>query len=96
MMIAEKWKLNTAISSCIGNHHELESLTEDLRRQAAFVALGNVYSNIYDIGYAGDLYPPETEVETLLDLTELSWQEFADIRDDIDIEIQKARIFLQV
>jgi len=96
MMIAEKWKLNNAISSCIGNHHELDSLNEDLQRQAAFVALGNVYSNIYDIGYAGDLYPPETEVGKLLDLTELSWQEFADIRDGIDIEIQKARLFLQV
>lgn len=96
LMIAEKWKLNKAISSCIGNHHDLDQLDEEYQRQAAFVALGNVYSAIYDIGFAGDMYPAESELERLLDLTDLSWQEFADIRDDIDIEIDKAQIFLQI
>lgn len=96
LMIAEKWKLNKAISSCIGNHHDVDQLDEEYQRQAAFVALGNVYTGIYDIGFAGDLYPSEKEVEKLLDLTELNWLEFADIRDDIDIEIQKAQIFLQI
>lgn len=96
LMIAEKWKLNKAISSCIGNHHDLDKLEEKYQRQAAFVALGNVYSDIYDIGFAGDMYPSESEVEKLLDLTDLSWHEFANIRDDIDIEIQKAQIFLQI
>jgi len=96
LMIAEKWKLNKAISSCIGNHHDLDQLDEEYQRQAAFVALGNVYSDIYDIGFAGDLYPSEKEVEKLLDLTELSWLEFADIREDIDTEIEKAQIFLQI
>lgn len=96
LMIAEKWKLNKAISSCIGSHHDVDQLDEEYQRQAAFVALGNVYSDIYDIGFAGDLYPSEKEVEKLLDLTELSWLEFADIRDDIDTEIQKAQIFLQI
>lgn len=96
LMIAEKWKLNKAISSCIGNHHDVDQLDEEYQQQAAFVALGNVYTGIYDIGFAGDLYPSEKEVEKLLDLTELNWLEFADIRDDIDTEIQKAQIFLQI
>jgi HD-like signal output (HDOD) protein len=96
LMIAEKWKLNKAISSCIGNHHDVDQLDEEYQRQAAFVALGNVYTGIYDIGFAGDLYPSEKEVEKLLDLTELKWLEFADIKDDIDTEIQKAQIFLQI
>ena len=96
LMIADKWKLNVAIRSCISHHHDLGQVREEFRKQAAFVALGNVYSNIYDIGFAGDLYPTEQEVEKLLEVTDLSWQEFADIRDDIDHEIQKARLFLQV
>ena len=96
LMIAEKWKLNKAISGCIGNHHDLDKLDEEYQRQAAFVALGNLYSAIYDIGFAGDMYPSESEIEKLLDLTDLSWHEFANIRDDIDIEIQKAQIFLQI
>jgi HD-like signal output (HDOD) protein len=96
LMIAEKWKLNKAISGCIGNHHDLDKLDEEYQRQAAFVALGNLYSAIYDIGFAGDMYPSESEIEKLLDLTDLTWHEFANIRDDIDIEIQKAQIFLQI
>ncbi len=96
LMIAEKWRLNRAISGCIGNHHNIDQLDSEYQRQTAFVALGNIYSNIYDIGFAGDSYPPEEEITRLLDLTEISWGEFADIRDEIDNEIQKAQIFLQI
>ncbi len=96
LMIAEKWKLSKAISSCIGNHHDLELLDSEYQQQTAFVALGNIYSNIYDIGFAGDSYPSEKEIEKLLEVTELSWVELSDIRDEIDNEIQKAQIFLQI
>lgn len=96
LMIAEKWKLSKAISGCIGNHHELDLLDSEYQQQTAFVALGNIYSNIYDIGFAGDSYPAEREIEKLLEITELSWVELSDIRDEIDNEIQKAQIFLQI
>ena len=96
LMIAEKWKLNKAISSCVGNHHDIENLGREYQQLTAFVALGNVYSNIYDIGFAGDSYPSEEEIAKLLELTGISWVEFADIRGEIDNEIQKAQIFLQI
>jgi len=96
LMIADKWKLNDAISSCIGNHHDVDKLGEHFQRQAAFVALGNNYSNINEIGFAGDLYPSESEIAELLQLTGLEWQEVSAIRADIDSEIQKAQIFLQI
>ena len=96
LMIAEKWKLNAAISRCIGNHHDLDLLDREYQQQTAFVALGNIYSNIYDIGFAGDSYPAEREIERLLEITELSWVELSTIRDEIDNEIQKAQIFLQI
>lgn len=96
MMIAEKWKLNEAISSCVGNHHDLTKLDAEQQRRVAFISLGNIYSNIYDIGFAGDLFPAEEEIAVLLELTGLSWQEFADIREDIEAEIHKAQIFLQI
>ncbi len=95
-MIAEKWKLNAAISRCIGNHHDLDLLDREYQQQTAFVALGNIYSNIYDIGFAGNSYPAEREIERLLEITELSWVELSTIRDEIDNEIQKAQIFLQI
>ncbi len=96
LMIAEKWKLNEAISQCIGFHHDPQLAREGSRRQSAFVALGNMYSNIYDIGYAGDIYPSERTLGQLLELTGLNWQEFVTIRADIEAEIEKAQIFLQI
>jgi len=96
LMIAEKWKLSEALSQCIGFHHNPQLAGAETRRQIAFVALGNIYSNIYDIGYAGDLYPSERALEQLLDLTGLNWQEFVTIRADIESEIEKAQIFLQI
>ncbi len=96
LMIAEKWKLNEALSQGIGFHHDPQLAGEETRRQTAFVALGNIYSNIYDIGYAGDLYPSERALEQLLALTGLDWLEFVTIRADIEAEIEKAQIFLQI
>ncbi len=96
MMIAERWKLNESLTQCIGYHHEPQRAAEGIRRQAAFVALGNIYSNIYDIGYAGDIYPAEEALTGLLAMTGLDWQEFVMIRSDIETEIEKAQIFLQI
>lgn len=96
LMIAEKWKLNEAISQCIGFHHDLQHARQENSRQVAFVALGNSYSNIYDIGYAGDIYPSEHELERLLALAGLRWQDFVTIRSDIEKEIERAQIFLQI
>lgn len=96
LMIAEKWKLNEAISTCIGFHHDVDRAPEENRQQISFVALGNMYANIYDIGYAGNLYPSEEGLKDLLTAADIGWQDFAGIRDDIETEIQKAQIFLQI
>ncbi len=96
LMIAEKWKLNEAITGCIGHHHNPKHLDEEFQRKVAFVGLGNIYANIYDIGFAGDLFPSEDDLVNLLEMTGITWQEFADIREDIETEIHKAQIFLQI
>ncbi|MBT8361566.1 MAG: HDOD domain-containing protein [Desulfobacterales bacterium] len=96
LMIAEKWKLNAIISNCISNHHDLDLPNIEHLTQVGYVALGNIYSNVYDIGFAGNLYPSEAAIETFLDVTNLSWREFVNIREDIETEIQKAQIFLQI
>jgi putative nucleotidyltransferase with HDIG domain len=96
MMIAEKWKLNTVISSCIGDHHDATEVMEESRRQVAFVSLANTYINILDIGYAGDPFPNADDVENLLDIVGLSWQDYGAIGEDVEKEIEKAQIFLQI
>jgi putative nucleotidyltransferase with HDIG domain len=95
-MIAEKWKLNEVISTCICDHHRAGSVPEAIRRQVAFVALANMYINILDIGYAGDPFPNVAEMENLLEIVGLSWQEYGAIGEDVEMEIEKAQIFLQI
>jgi putative nucleotidyltransferase with HDIG domain len=96
LMIAEKWKLNQVISKCIGSHHQLGNLTETMGQQVAFVALGNIYANILDHGYAGNPFPREDEIGHLLRYVGLSWEDFCGIGNRVVEEIQKAEIFLKI
>ena len=96
LMIAEKWKLNQVITTCIGSHHQVDNLTGELGQQVALVALGNMYSNIVDHGYAGNPFPAEEEVGRLLAVVDLSWKQFGGIGDRVIEEIKKAEIFLKI
>lgn len=99
MMIAEKWKLNKVITSCIVNHHDIDKIAaqpDDMRLQLALVALGNIYANILDHGYAGNPFPGEEDVQKLLDIAEISMEEFCGIGDRVVEEIDKAKVFLQI
>jgi putative nucleotidyltransferase with HDIG domain len=97
LMIAEKWKLNQVISSCIGSHHQLHHIIGNPgSHQLSFVALGNIYANILDHGYAGNPFPKEGEIGQLLKCAGLSWDDFCGIGDRVVEEIQKAEIFLKI
>lgn len=96
LLIAEKWKLNAVISACIGSHHQIASISEDVGQQIAFVALGDIYANILDHGYAGNPFPKEDNIEQLLEHVGLEWSQFCGIGDRVGEELQKAEIFLQL
>ncbi|TKB06935.1 HDOD domain-containing protein [Desulforhopalus sp. IMCC35007] len=99
LMIAEKWKLNTVITTCIGSHHEIKNIrgqAAELQQQLGLVALGNLYANILDHGYAGNPFPDEDDVHTLLGITGLTMEEFCGIGNRVVEEIDKAKIFLQI
>jgi len=96
LMIAEKWKLNEVITSCIGTHHEVEHFSPDVGQQVALVALGNIYTNILDHGYAGNSFPKIDDIERLLEYVGLSWDEFGGIGNRVDEELRKAELFLQL
>lgn len=96
LMIAEKWKLNEEITTCISQHHDVANLSGGMAERVAYVALGNAYTNILDIGYAGDSFPREEEVMALLALLDLSQEEFGSIGESVREEIKKAEMFLQI
>lgn len=95
-LIAAKWKLSRAMSSCIGYHHDIDMAAEEDRSLVAIVALANMYVNIHDIGYAGDSFPEHADADMLLEYAGLDWSDLATIGDSVENEIQKAQIFLQV
>ena len=99
LMIADKWKLNTVITTCIGSHHDIKNIqkqTAELQQQLGLVALGNLYANILDHGYAGNPFPDEDDVHILLGITGLTMEEFCGIGNRVVEEIDKAKIFLQI
>lgn len=96
LMIAEKWKLNQVISTCIGSHHNIGNFQGQSGEQVALVALGNLYTNILDHGYAGNPFPLEEEVARLLVLLDIGWDEFCGIGERVVEEIHKAEIFLKI
>jgi putative nucleotidyltransferase with HDIG domain len=96
LMIADKWKLNPSIKECIAGHHHIEGVDKSHQRQTAIVALANIYINIFDIGYAGDIFPPEKDIEKLLEVSGMNWDDYSGARVDVEREIEKAQIFLRV
>ena len=95
-MIASKWKLNSAITDAICHHHAPQEAEKDNRGLVATVALADFYVCLFDIGYAGNRYPDENQLESLLQLCGLKWETVAELTDAVDAEISKAEIFLQV
>jgi putative nucleotidyltransferase with HDIG domain len=96
LMIAEKWKLNEVITTCISRHHDVAGLDGNLAKQVGFVALGNIYTNILDIGSAGNSFPDEGEILYLLEVLDISLEDFGHIGTSVQEEIRKAEIFLQI
>jgi HD-like signal output (HDOD) protein len=95
-LIAEKWKLNEAMTSAISFHHNVEAAPEEHRVRVAYVGLANMYANIHDLGYAGDPFPAEEEADKMLELTGLTWDMFSEIAASVEEEIEKAQVFLQI
>lgn len=96
LMIAEKWKLNEFITTCIGTHHETGKLNGEIGNKVALVALSNMYTNIFDHGYAGDPFPREESIEYLREHVGLPADEFCMIGDRVVEEIRKAEVFLNL
>jgi len=95
-LIAEKWKLNEAITEAICYHHSPELAAPENRQLVAAIALADCYTCLFDIGYAGNRYPDEDQLTTALELTGLSWQTISGMSEAVEEEIRKAEVFLQV
>lgn len=95
-LIAEKWKLNDAITQAISHHHALEQVDPAHQKLVAVITLADSYACLFDIGYAGNSYPDEEQLVKALEISGLSWQAISNLSPTVEEEIHKAEVFLQV
>ncbi|MGD9159021.1 MAG: HDOD domain-containing protein [Desulfobacteraceae bacterium] len=95
-MIAEKWQLNDSMKESLYYHHNPEEAKEENRLMVSIIALANACANKFETGTAGDIFPKDQLLLKLLKLTGLEWQTIEEIQETVLVEIDKARVFLQL
>ncbi len=95
-MIAAKWQLSEAMSVALVQHHDPDGAPDEHRYIAAVVALANMYANVHDIGYSGDPYQEWPAIRHVLGMLNMAWNSLDNLGEEVDREIEKAQIFLQV
>lgn len=95
-MIASKWKLNATITDAICHHHTPQDAAPENQKLVATVALADFYVCLFDIGYAGNRFPDESQLQSLLEMCGLEWSTVVSLTEKVGDEITKAEIFLQV
>ncbi|PIE59002.1 MAG: metal-dependent phosphohydrolase [Desulfobulbus propionicus] len=95
-LIAEKWKLNSALTDAIQYHHNPADASPENQKLVATIALADFYVCLFDIGHAGNRFPNVEKLTELLSITGLTWQTLVALSEVVDQEITKAEIFLQI
>ena len=94
-MIAEKWQLSDSIVETLLYHHSPENASEKNRQLVATVALSNLYANIFEIGSAGDLFPENAFLMSVLEMMNMKWSDLSELFETVKSEVEKAQVFLQ-
>ena len=56
----------------------------------------NYFRSLFDVGSAGDRYPDMSRLNELLAEVGLKWLDLSNLHPQVQQEIEKAQIFLQV
>ncbi|UCD31516.1 MAG: HDOD domain-containing protein [Desulfobacterales bacterium] len=98
-LIAEKWKLGPEITDTVTYHHATENYRGEQKDILYTVNLANYFANISDIGFSGDPYPEDVVpnvFESLFERSNIALDFLENITDEVNLEIEKAQIFLQI
>ena len=94
-LIIENWRLGENLSDAVCFHHSLAEYTGTHRDLVVTVAIANLFSNTYELGFSGDRYPEELPDEVFQEIG-VDWDYLESIEDTVKAEIEKAQVFLQV
>ena len=95
-MIADKWKLSGTINEALCHHHDPNQAKEECNPLVTIVALGNMYSNFFQLGSSGSSAPEESMMQVLLEKIGVSWEAISGLYETIAEEIEKAKVFLEI
>ncbi len=94
-LIIDNWRLGENLSDAVCFHHDLEEYTGTHRDLVETVAVANLFSNTFELGFSGDRYP-ERLSDAVMKETGVDWDYLESIEDTVKAEIEKAQVFLQV
>jgi putative nucleotidyltransferase with HDIG domain len=94
-IIADAWKLDRSIGDAIRYHHSPELHDGSNHEVLNTVIVANYYVNREEIGFSGDRYPEKPSPEVYASLS-LDKGILEDISDEVNAEVEKAKIFLKL
>jgi HD-like signal output (HDOD) protein len=94
-LIIDNWRLGENLSDAVSFHHSISEYTGTHRELVITVAVANLFSNTYELGFSGDRYP-ENLPQQIMEELGIDWDYLESIEDAVKAEIEKAQIFLQV
>jgi len=94
-MIVENWRLGENLADAVSNHHHLDAYAGKHRVLVLTVAIANLFSNTYELGFSGDRYP-ENIPDSLMHELGIDWEYLESLEEAVKAEIEKAQVFLKV
>ena len=95
VLIAAKWKLGEALQDAINKHHSQLGPSGSVIMVSS-IGLANHLANQFKVGTAGDQFVNPLSLKTQLDLMGLSIEALTGLKAQMEIEIEKAKVFLQM
>ncbi len=95
-IIARKWQLNDSMIETLWHHHTPQKASEENRPLVQTVALANLYANLFEIGSAADQFQEPAQVQQIIHDSGLDWHAVSALHETVELEVEKAQIFLQV
>ena len=95
-LIAAKWRLNTEMGMAITDHHQPYKAGSKPNLALGSISLANQAALQFEIGSAGDPYKNIDLFEELAFLCGTTAEDILALKQNIEQEIKKARVFLQI
>jgi HD-like signal output (HDOD) protein len=94
-MLADLWKLDRALSDAIAYHHNYKAYNGAHKDKLLVVVAANNYANFSKLGFSGDIHSGEIDQAVLNEL-KISKDVFVEMEEEFLIEIEKAKVFLNI